>query len=148
MDSPSFAQLSPVSLLGTWELVTFTSRQADGRVEEPWGPHPAGRIVYDTDGHVTALLMHERRNEGDGSRSPPEIQGEFSAYFGTYHVDVARRIITHQVTASLAAGRASKELRRNFDLKDGTLILSFPTTRNGVPVTNNLIWKRVSPRNA
>jgi hypothetical protein len=63
-------------------------------------------------------------------------------------VDVARRIITHQVTASLAAGRASKERRRNFDLKDGTLILSFPTTRNGVLVTNNLIWKRVSPRNA
>ena len=108
----------------------------------------AGRIVYDTDGHVTALLMHERRNEGDGSRSPPEIQREFSAYFGTYHVGVARRIITHQVAASLASGRASKELRRNFDLKDGTLILSFPTTRNGVPVTNNLIWKRVSPRNA
>jgi hypothetical protein len=136
---------SPVSLLGTWELVTFTSRQADGRIEEPWGSRPAGRIVYDSDGHVTALLMHERRNEGNGTRSPPEVQGEFSAYFGTCLVDAAQRIIVHQVTASLAAARASKELRRNFDLKDGMLILSFPRTRNGVPVTNNLIWKRISP---
>jgi Lipocalin-like domain len=145
IDSPGFAEPSPASLLGTWELVTFTSRQADGRVEEPWGSHPAGRIVYNADGQVTALLMHERRNEGDGSRSPPEIQGEFSAYFGTYQVDAAQRIITHQVTASLAAARASIELRRNFDFKNGMLILSFPATRNGVPVINNLIWKRVSP---
>jgi hypothetical protein len=73
------------------------------------------------------------------------VQGEFSAYFGTCLVDAAQRIIVHQVTASLAAARASKELRRNFDLKDGMLILSFPRTRNGVPVTNNLIWKRISP---
>jgi Lipocalin-like domain len=146
MASPGFAQPSPASVVGTWELVTFTSRQVDGRVEEPWGPHPAGRIVYDTDGHVTALLMHERRNEGGGSLSPPEIQGEFSAYFGTYHVDAAQRIITHQVAASLAAARASKELRRNFDFKDGMLTLSFPTTRNGVPVTNHLVWKRISPK--
>jgi hypothetical protein len=50
IESPSFARPSPASLLGTWELVTFTSRQADGRVEEPWGPHPAGRIVYDPTG--------------------------------------------------------------------------------------------------
>jgi hypothetical protein len=89
--------------------------------------------------------MHERRNEGDGNRSPPEIQGEFSAYFGTYQADATQHIIKHQVNASLAAARASKELRRNFDFKAGSLILSFPTIRNGVPVTNNLIWKRISP---
>jgi hypothetical protein len=139
------AQASPASLVGTWELVTFTAHQADGRVEEPWGPQPAGRIVYDADGHMTALPMHQRRNEGDGSQSPPDIQGEFSAYFGTYQLDAAQQSITHQVQASLAAGRASKELRRNFRFKDGMLVLSFNRVRNGMPVTQNLLWKRISP---
>ena len=41
--APRAAQAVSPSLLGTWELVTFTSRQADGRIEETWGPHPAGR---------------------------------------------------------------------------------------------------------
>jgi hypothetical protein len=148
MDSPRTAQAASPSLLGTWELVTFTSRQADGRIEETWGPHPAGRIVYDADGNMTALLMHERRNEGDGTGSPPELQGEFSAYFGTYRVDAAQGIVIHQVTASLAAARASKELRRNFEIRDSMLILSFVRTRNGVSVTQELIWKRISPKAA
>jgi hypothetical protein len=131
-------------LVGTWELVSFASHLDDGRVIEPW-PNTVGRTTYDADGHMTGLLMSGRRNEADGSSSTPEAQGEFSAYFGTYRVDVTQKHIIHQVSASLSAARASRELRRCYELEDDRLVLSFPTVRNGVPMTNRLVWRRISP---
>jgi hypothetical protein len=131
------------SPVGTWELVSFTSQLEDGRSIEPW-PNAVGRIAYDARGNVTSLLISGRRNEADGRSSPPEAQDEFTAYFGTYQVDIAQGIITHDVSASLNATRASKVLRRSFELSDDNLILGFPTIRNGVPMTNRLVWKRIS----
>ena len=131
------------SPVGTWELVSFTSHLEDGRSIEPW-PNAVGRVVYDPSGNVTGLLMSGHRNEADGRGSPPEAQDEFTAYFGTYQVDIAQGVITHDVSASLSATRASRVLRRSFELNDDKLILGFATMRNGVPMTNRLVWKRIS----
>ncbi|WP_084113036.1 lipocalin-like domain-containing protein [Belnapia moabensis] len=51
-----------------------------------WG-RPAGRITYDTEGNMMAVLMHERRNEAAGQGRSPETRSQYSAYFGTYCVD-------------------------------------------------------------
>ena len=85
----------------------------DGKMVEPWGEHPVGRITYDVNGYVTALLMHESRNEAGGQGSLAEIQADYSAYFGSYIVDVEGGIIIHRVAASLSAAHASGEIRRN-----------------------------------
>ncbi len=110
------AEVSEEALVGTWDLVSFSTRLPDGSVTEPWGT-PAGRITYDGDGNVTALLMHELRNEADGRPSPPDTQGDFSAYFGRYEVDAVRGIVRHKVTGSLGAAHAAHELQRNFELR-------------------------------
>jgi hypothetical protein len=135
---------APSPLLGTWELVSFWWRLPSGEVTQPWGAHPAGRITYDADGYVTALLMHELRNEADGHCSSADLQADFSAYFGTYTVDTDRLVITHQVAASLSATHASGEITRNYELKDDALTLSFIRPRDGVPVTYSLVWKHIS----
>ena len=132
------------TLVGTWGLVSFSARLPDGSVSEPWG-HPVGRITYDPDGNVMALVMHELRNEANGRSSPPDTQGEFSAYFGSYKVDAVRGIITHTVTGSLSAAHASHELQRNFEVGNGLLTLSFIRPRNGLPVAHVLTFKRMSP---
>lgn len=133
---------SPV--VGTWELVSLTWTTPDGRAIQPWG-NPAGRIAYDANGNMVALLMHERRNEAQsGSRAAPETLPQYSAYFGTYRVDAANGVITHQVTGSLNGENASGELRRTFSFENGMLILGFTTIRDGVPVTRRLVWKRIS----
>ena len=62
--------------------------------------------------------MHELRNEADGRSSPPGMQSQFTAYFGTYTLDVARRIVTHQVAASLSAEHTSGDLQRNYELSE------------------------------
>lgn len=138
--------LAPLSsLLGTWDLVSFRWHWPDGRTVEPWGEHPVGRITYDANGYVTALLMHELRNEAGGQGSSPEIQTDYSAYFGSYLVDVAGGIIIHRVAGSLSAAHASGEIRRNYNLEDGLLNLSFTRSREGVPVIYTLKWKHISP---
>jgi len=134
------------SLLGTWALMSFSARLPDGSATEPWGAHPVGRITYDPDGNVTALVMHELRNEADGRSSPPDTQAEFSAYFGSYKVDVARKLVSHKIAGSLSAARASHELQRNYELRDGSGTLSFTRPRNGLPVAHVLPFKRVSSR--
>ena len=135
---------APASLLGTWELVSLWWRFPDGQTTEPWGAHPVGRITYDARGNVTALLMHEARNEADGRGSPADIQDDFSAYFGCYTVDPEGGVITHRVSGSLSAAHASGEIRRNYEIKDGILNLSFIRPREGEPVVYNLTWKCIS----
>ena len=80
-----------------------------------------------------------------GRLSSREVQAEFTAYFGTYSVDTERRIIIHHVSGSLSAERASGELRRNYEFRDGSLILTFTRTQDGA--MNTLIWKRLSQAN-
>jgi hypothetical protein len=50
-----------IALIGTWEIVDFSRRQTNGQVTTPFGSQAAGRITYDADGNVVALLMHATR---------------------------------------------------------------------------------------
>ncbi len=102
-----------LSIVGMWELVSVIWTYPDGRATEPWGV-AAGRLAYDAAGNMMALLMHEARNEAGGQMSTPAAQSQYSAYFGTYRVDTANGVITHQVTGSLQGENASGELRRDF----------------------------------
>jgi hypothetical protein len=88
--------------------------------------------------------MHELRNEADGLSSPPGIEAEFSAYFGTYTVDPEQKVVVHQVAASLSKAHASGEIRRNYELNEDALTLNFTRAWQGVPTTYSLEWKRIS----
>ena len=69
------------SIVGTWELLSNVWSFPHGHVLEPWGK-AAGRISYDADGNMMAVLMHERRNQADGSnRSDQQTADSYSAYF-------------------------------------------------------------------
>lgn len=105
----------------------------------------AARISNDADGNMMAVLMHERRNQADGSsRSDQQTADSYSAYFGTYRVDFTQGVIRHQVTGSLNGNNASGELLRTFKFEDGLLILAFSKPLDGVPVSRRLVWKRLS----
>jgi hypothetical protein len=119
MPIPRIASTHRPAIVGTWELVSNSWSFPDGRVLEPWGK-AAGRISYDADGNMMAVLMHEQRNRADGSsRSDQQTADSYSAYFGTYRADLTQGIIRHQVTGSLNGNNASGELLRSFKFEDG-----------------------------
>src|SRR5262245_35251874 len=119
------------SIVGTWELLSYSWRFPDGHVLEPWGK-ANGRISYDANGNMMAVLMHERRNQADGGDGgDPRTADSYSAYFGTYRVDPTQGRVRHQVAGSLNGNSASGELLRTFKFEDGLLVLTFSKPLEG-----------------
>ena len=127
--------------MGTWDLVTLRAEWPDGNVSEPWGAHPFGRLVYDAEGRITAVLMHQDRNEASGRPSSPDLHAQMASYYGTYEVDAARTVVIHRVAASFRTNE-SGALERRYTFDDGRLVLAAPGVQAGVPVTYLLVWRR------
>ena len=135
------------SLVGTWDLVSLSTRWPDGRVTEPWGAAPVGRLTYSIDGAMAATLMDARRNQADGRAVPEELQGSaaYAAYYGDYAVDVDRRVVTHRVRASLRASEAGT-IERRYRLSGDTLALTADALYQGAQVAHTLVWRRATAR--
>jgi hypothetical protein len=127
--------------IGTWDLVSVEARWPDGHVTAPWGAHPPGRLIYTEDGHVSALLMHELRNQATRNGVTAPLQNEAAGYFGTYTVDPARHIVSHHVEATLRAAEAGT-IDRAYSFEGENLTLTANATRDGSPVIYVLVWKR------
>lgn len=127
--------------VGTWELVSVEARWSDGHVTNPWGSHPPGRLVYTEDGRMLVLCMHELRNEAARSEVPSGLQNEAAGYFGTYKVDPQRHTVSHTVAATLRWAE-SGTIERAYEFQREKLYLLAKATREGLPVTYVLVWKR------
>jgi hypothetical protein len=128
--------------VGTWELRALVMHTADGRATPFWGEHPVGRLVYDTNGQMIALIMPEARNQADGRAIPEALQREVTGYYGSYAIDTTRQVVTHRVVASVRASE-SGAIERTFALQADQLTLTAHGTRDGAPVTFVLTWQRV-----
>ena len=142
----SFAEQPPAindeaRFIGTWELVSVEAQWADGHVTSPWGDHPPGRLIYTKEGRMLVLCMHELRNEATRGVVPPELQNEAAGYFGSYEVDAARHTVSHTIAATLRPAE-SGTIDRTYEFDSGKLHLIAKATRNGLPVTYVLVWKR------
>lgn len=81
------------------------------------------------------MIVGERRNEAAGNPCPRDAQSLFTAYFGTYHVDLATGEIVHHLTTLLNGLQASGELRRSFRIEDDKLIAALETATCGIENT-------------
>ncbi|MBS0516929.1 MAG: lipocalin-like domain-containing protein [Proteobacteria bacterium] len=138
---PPLAVNDAAHFIGTWELVSVVAAWPDGHATNPWGDHPPGRLIYTKDGRMLVLCMHEFRNEAARSVIPPELQNEAAGYFGTYKVDSDRHVVSHAIVATLRPSE-SGTIDRTYEFKDGELYLRAKATRDGLPVTYVLVWKR------
>jgi hypothetical protein len=121
--------------IGTWELISFESRN---RETNELTPRPMeGRISYDPDGNMAAQLMplfeaapDQRRNE------------RYMAYYGTVDIDPNAKSVTHHVSGSNLYGWMGTDLVRYYDTDDeGRLVLVLKN--NEGKITTRLIWKKL-----
>ena len=119
------------SLIGTWKLVKYEDRRADGTLSYPFGEHPTGYFVYDATGHLSVQIMRTpalkpfsgmREGTGDGA-SYREAFLAYAAYFGTYAVDATKGTVTHQVEGSLRADYTGTDQVRRFRIEGDRLII-------------------------
>lgn len=137
-------------LIGTWRLVEWENRDAEGQVSYPLGRGATGYITYTADGYMFVALMRAGRPAfaaGDLLGGTPEERTaaaeSYISYAGTYEVHADR--VIHHVLASLFPNWVGTDQERFIDWDDERLILSTaPTLFGGSTRTAHLIWERVA----
>jgi hypothetical protein len=141
----------PVSLVGSWRLVSYEGRSADGRITRDYGPTPQGQLMYDAGGRVSIHLLkpdRKRFSSGDFLRpTPEELREAFDGYFGyygRYSVDEKARVVTHHVEGAAYPNYIGTDQRRMFKLDGDRLILETPPERAaGADIVYSIVWQRV-----
>ncbi len=137
-------------LLGTWKLVSCVGEWSDGRVTHPYGPDPAGLLVYTAAGHFSGQIQGQDRplfESGNLLRgTPEEIKAAFEgyvAYYGTYEVDEAAGKLTHHVHGSLFPNWVGDDQTRLYSFSDDKLSLTtLPFVGRRAQLTLTLVWER------
>ncbi|HJW94062.1 MAG TPA: lipocalin-like domain-containing protein [Thermoanaerobaculia bacterium] len=139
------------TLIGTWELRSRIDTDDAGvrRPEPSLGEDPVALLIYDRGGNFAAQFMRRDRSTvvddaaASGSNNSRAIGG-YDAYFGTYSVDDENGTVTQVLRGALSRENLGMTLTRGMTVIDDTLIIRLQTTVNGVAVTRELRWTRVS----
>lgn len=128
---PSGAMSDTQRFVGVYELARYAGH----------GDEPTGRISYDDDGRMWAILApHDRTAVSNDS--PPEdyvaaMRG-LVAYYGTYDVDEETGRVVHHVEAASNTAWVGDDFTRWYRFEDGDLVLSL-----NPDFLNPLLWARL-----
>jgi len=127
------------SAVGVWRLAGATAIDANGnRKGVPYGPRGMGLVTLTADGRMMAVLVDGRKSLPDGAKR------DYSSYCGNYTFD-GNTLTTIVDAASDPARMGSAQVRKvRFD-GDKMILMPPPGEVNGVKVTRELTWERVSP---
>ncbi|MEO1170598.1 MAG: lipocalin-like domain-containing protein [Myxococcota bacterium] len=142
-----------MNIVGVWELVSFHV-ELGGESTSPFGPEPFGRILYDSSGWMSAVLMKTPRSSAGASlesarhsTSEDKAQAfdEYLSYTGRWRVEDldGETTVVHEVDASLVPSVIGTALRRRATLDGDTLTLDYENrSRSGKERRFILRWRR------
>jgi hypothetical protein len=120
-------------LIGTWNFISLIAKSNKGDVIYPYGENIFGRLMYNPEGNMSALLMHpERPNflSGDPMNgTPAEIKTafeKFDAYCGTYTINEQSSSVTHHVQGAKFPNWIGTKQIRHFKISNDTLRIKAP----------------------
>ncbi|MGE3645162.1 MAG: lipocalin-like domain-containing protein [Beijerinckiaceae bacterium] len=130
--------------IGTWRLIAITS---DGKINPQRGASPTGLITYHESGWMAAQIQPDRAPVAMAGAAP--TPGEalaalhgYTAYFGTWSIDEAAKIVTHHRTGSVTPGwEARPDFRRAYVFEGDDRVLLHPIGNR-----NELVWERLGQR--
>jgi len=141
------ASKEPEDFVGTWTLDSIEGQDESGKwvaLQDRFGPDPAGYLMYDSDGHMSAQIMRrDRRPFAAESRrdvSPEEAKEAllgYTAYFGTFSVDTEEGKVTHHRIGHIVPNQVAVDGTRFYDFDGDRLTLTLP----GRDI--RLTWKRL-----
>src|SRR5215467_12325181 len=106
-------QTAKERLVGSWTLVSLTAGEGADQAL-PYGPNPKGSMMVDANGRFMITVVRSdlpnfasnNRMVGTPDENNSVVQGSI-AYYGTYTIDEATRVITVEVEGSVLARRVS-----------------------------------------
>ena len=133
---------SASKLVGTWKLAQFDLKLTDGRLIQPLGDEPVGRLFYSETGLMSAHLM-------PGGKIPKEaaskLDSDVSAlsYCGRYSVEGDQ--IFHDVEIASRPGWTGTTRVRGMSFEGEELILKTDGSRYGeLEGIGILRWRRAN----
>jgi hypothetical protein len=139
-------------LLGSWRLVAYEDRPADGPTVFPYGSEPRGLLIYDATGHMAIQIMktpHPSVASGEEESVAPDekaaLLDAYVAYFGTYRVDAQKGIVVHRAEGDLYDVFIGRDEPRPFRVEGDRLVLSPRWSAKGREWTGLRMFERVKP---
>ena len=137
-------------LVGTWKLVTSHNIRSDGSKIDRSGPNPKGIVIYTSDGHFVFVntrsdlpkLASNSRDRGTPEEFKAVVQGSL-AYFGTYSVNEADKVISVQIEGSTFANMIGEPDQKRIITSLTADELKF-TNPAGTSGATELVWKRAN----
>lgn len=141
-------------IVGSWELVEYSTTSDTGKVDYPLGPDARGLIIYSADGFMSAQIMRPDRmlyrspNVHSGEMSErSEAAGGYLAYSGPYRVDEENSAVYHEMAVSLYPNWVGDDQKRYARFDGDQLILSSdPLVFRTTTLSPALVWRRTVPR--
>ena len=135
-------------LVGTWRLVSSHTVRKDGSKLDNLGPNPKGILIYTSDGHFALVntrsdlpkLANPDRARATAEEAQAVVAGSI-AYFGTYSINEADKVITVQIEGSTFANQIGTDQKLIItSLTADELKFTNPASTSGA--TLELVWKR------
>lgn len=145
--------LSPTrdTLIGTWQLVSFTAKVAESdKIIHPMGTGAQGKLIYGADGSMSVHLTKPNRKpfaSNDPLLATPDERAaafsEFFTYCGKFRY--GQGVVFHDIEfCSLPNWQGATVIRSVSLAPDGTLTLSTPPFQlAGTVSIQELTWKRL-----
>lgn len=145
----AFAQSPTEQIVGAWTLVSADTVRPDGSRVQVFGPTPKGIMIFSRDGHFALVQMRAElpriaansRDHATPEENKAIVQGSI-AYFGTYSVNEAEKVIILKLEGSTFANilGADEQKRLITSLTPDELRFTNPRTPSGA--TLEVGWKR------
>jgi hypothetical protein len=88
-------------LIGSWQLLSFSSISVDGAISYPLGNDAKGALIYSVDGFVAVNIMRKDRPSLIQPSGLRYLDLPYLSYTGTFIVDEKRPSVTHLVEISI-----------------------------------------------
>jgi hypothetical protein len=136
-------------IVGAWTLTSLVLDQ-DGKKSEPYGPGAKGTVMFTSSGRTAVVITRadlpkfasNNRTTGTPEENKAAVGGSI-AYFGTYDVNEAEKVLTTHVEGSTFPNWAGTDQKRTLELAGDEMkfINKAPSMGQGVVTAT---WKRVS----
>jgi hypothetical protein len=135
-------------LVGTWLLVSSDQVRPDGSKLKQFGANPKGINVFDANGRFFVMIASADNSQiaarDSAKANSEEIGGliaESIAYYGTYTVNEAEKVVLFHLDASTFPNQIGTDQKRIItSLTANELKYTSPAAMSGVQV--HQVWKR------
>jgi len=142
------AEPATKQFIGTWTLVSIRYVRPDGAAVEPFGPNARGMLVFDGAHFATQVMAADLPKFASNNRmigTPQEyaaIAHGVVAYFGTYTVNEAGRIVTLHIERSSFPNWEGTDQERKFEFVGDELRYTAASSTANPAEAAQLVWKR------